>query len=479
MINQVLCATSAVSTAYLRTTAFLFVRMLPLGYQFMPKIAGAFAISVTSFMVSRQTQRSSRSSKGKPGILRSAWPILFGTYSRGNPLASFAGLLLNIFAFLAYIDFIYRSHVLHRSESLTFSRTGYVDSSSARIVLRVPQIQHPFHFTYAGLNNSEAKTINIPALTEDSDYTATLELTGLTSAATLKNFTVISTSCQKPFYPYSPLSHSLAIPGLSHLARYVESEPPELVLFLGGFHLDLPVQIEPLTTRFYRQLYRQIYASSSWTRTLRDLPWIHIFDDHELVNDYYPEMTEGQVMYSHGMYLFEYYQRAANPPRANRDAHKVRRKGSRTMLGSERLKELLLWIYTEKGWKVVVSGVPMTRVSGDEMDSRIGYLEEREVIFQALWRVGGGVIVSGDRHEHATVKFPPPVGYPESHTIVEFSTRSFANTSHDETIFNLPQGSSKFGQFTLDSSREEWTIVFDLVVDGEKPWKYEHAWKKA
>jgi len=96
-------------------------------------------------------------------------------------------------------------------------------------------------------------------------------------------------------------------------------------------------------------------------------------------------------MYSHGMDPFEHYQRAANPPRADKDASKAytqfRRgdasffildtrtyrstppaktdggSGSRTMLGSEQLQELLRWINTEKGWKVVVSGVPMTRVS--------------------------------------------------------------------------------------------------------------------
>jgi phosphodiesterase/alkaline phosphatase D-like protein len=28
---------------------------------------------------------------------------------------------------------------------------------------------------------------------------------------------------------------------------------------------------------------------------LRDLPWIHVFDDHELINDYYPEMAGGEV----------------------------------------------------------------------------------------------------------------------------------------------------------------------------------------
>jgi hypothetical protein len=60
---------------------------------------------------------------------------------------------------------------------------------------------------------------------------------------------------------------------------------------------DLPVQLESLTTKFYHwhQLYRQIYASPSWTRTLRDLPWIHIFDDHEVINDYHPGIANGDV----------------------------------------------------------------------------------------------------------------------------------------------------------------------------------------
>jgi len=98
------------------------------------------------------------------------------------------------------------------------------------------------------------------------------------------------------------------------------------------------------------------------------------------------------------------------------------------------------------------------------------------------------VIISGDRHEHATVKFRPPPGYPESHTVIEFSTSPLSffyqpflreYVSHDETIFNLPQGSSKFGQFSFDSSDEQtWIIGFELVVDGAKAWDYEHVWKR-
>jgi alkaline phosphatase D len=88
---------------------------------------------------------------------------------------------------------------------------------------------------------------------------------------------------------------------------------------------------------------------------------------------------------------FEHYQRAANPPRPDNDPRKTYTQfrrgdasffildtrtyrstppakadggaGSRSMLGAEQLTELLRWINAEKGWKVVVSGVPMTRVN--------------------------------------------------------------------------------------------------------------------
>ncbi|KAJ7025564.1 PhoD-like phosphatase [Mycena alexandri] len=527
--TQAFWITSAVSTVYLRATAFLFVRMLPIGPRFMPKIVTAFAISLATFFVSRQ--RRPGSSRSSTSALRGAFPVLFGTYSPSHVLASFTGLLLNIFAFFACLDFMYRAHILHPVECLAFSRTGYVDSTSARIVFRSPGARGPLQLIFKNSARPATKEIDVAPLMEDSDYTGTIELNGLdpgtryfynisgghtgsftTSAETLKKFTVISTSCQKPFYPYSPLSHSLVIPGLSHLARYVESAPPEFILFLGDFiYSDLPAQIEPLTTKYYRQLYRQIYASPSWTRTLRDLPWIHMFDDHEFINDYHPAMAGGEDIYSSAMSPFEHYQGAANPPRPDNDRRKkyiqFRRgdasffvldtrthratppakadggSGRRSMLGTEQLQELLVWITNEKGWKVIVSGVPMTRnwsKGSDEMDSWAGYLEERQVIFEALWRVGGGVIISGDRHEHATVKFSPPHPYPASHTIIEFSTRFLREyVSHDETIFNLPHGASKFGQLTFDSSDEKtWLVGFQLVVDGQKGWSYSHGWRR-
>lgn len=96
-------------------------------------------------------------------------------------------------------------------------------------------------------------------------------------------------------------------------------------------------------------------------------------------------------MYARAMDPFEHYQRAANPPRSDNDGRKTYTQfrrgdasffvldtrtyratppakvnggaGKRTMLGAVQLDELLRWIEVEKGWKVIVSGVPMTQVS--------------------------------------------------------------------------------------------------------------------
>jgi hypothetical protein len=85
------------------------------------------------------------------------------------------------------------------------------------------------------------------------------------------------------------------------------------------------------------------------------------------------------------------------------------------------------------------------------MDSWAGYLEEREVIFQALWHVGGGIIVSGDRHEHGACsslksRDPDPLKN-DSHGQISTSTEVSRVTYHHRilhvsTLILLPTVSS-------------------------------------
>ncbi|KAJ7036424.1 hypothetical protein C8F04DRAFT_1181437 [Mycena alexandri] len=225
------------------------------------------------------------------------------------------------------------------------------------------------------------------------------------------------------------------------------------------------------------------------TRTLRDLPWIHIFDDHEFINDYHPGIAGGEDIYTSAMSPFEDYQGAANPPRPDKDRRKKIHPVSTRIRVVLRVGYKNLWSHTASkgGWRIRspvdvgcravagAFGVDHERKGmesycfggaddtgenwsegNDEMDSWAGYLEERQVIFEALWRVGGGVIISGDRHEHEFSTSPLSFFYPPF-------LREYV--SHDETIFNLPQGASKFGQLTFDSSDEKtWIVGFELVV---------------
>jgi alkaline phosphatase D len=169
---------------------------------------------------------------------------------------------------------------------------------------------------------------------------------------------------------------------------------------------DLPMQLGRYTTDYYTKLYRQIYASPSWTQDLRNVPWLHMFDDHEIINDYAPSGSDADL-YEEAIQPFHHYQMVANPSgihkaqnsyftfnigqvsffvldnRSFRSPQPRRHLenstggwGDRTMLGDRQMHHLRSWVDREgtqnKRLLVVVSGVPFTRnwsKGGDEFDS--------------------------------------------------------------------------------------------------------------
>ncbi|KAF5344145.1 hypothetical protein D9758_008844 [Tetrapyrgos nigripes] len=509
---------AVVASAQIKVASYVFLRMLPLGYKFLPKILTSYAVFTAGLLLHLRFQRRTAAAFVLDGIV-------------------------NTLILLFIADFLYRGHFLHPANDLSFSRLGFVDETNSHIVIRHPNASN-YTLTYV---SHDGKASVEAFITASEDYTSSVVLTGLTpstrynyttslghsgtfrtSSTPQKRFSFISSSCWNPFYPYDPLSHALSIPGLRYLNDYVEDKmdhDPDFVFLLGDFYYsDLPIQLAPYTREYYTKLFRQVYASPDWTYKLRNIPWLHMFDDHELVNDFYPQMVEGGDMYNKAMDPFVSYQHRANPSskdtskfyytfrrgdasffvldtRSYRDVPPPKHGengglGTRSMLGKQQLEELEEWIRKEKGWKVIVSGVPFTRnwsEGGDEMDSWAGYLEERQHIFELLWKYGGGVVISGDRHEHATVKFPPPAlsGYPEEHTVIEFSTSPLSfffqpvireyvtHEPTDITIHHEYYGSSKFGVFEFDSvSEQKWFIKFKLVVDGKEKWDYIHTWHR-
>jgi alkaline phosphatase D len=166
------------------------------------------------------------------------------------------------------------------------------------------------------------------------------------------------------------------------------------------------MQLAQYTTGYYTTLYRQIYASPSWTQGLRNVPWLHMFDDHEIINDYAPSGTDVDL-YEEAIPPFHHYQMVANPtgidkiqksyftfniglvsffvldnrsfrspqPQRNHE-NSTAGWGEQTMLGDRQMGHLREWACQEGSQQqrllVVVSGVPFTRnwsKGGDEFDS--------------------------------------------------------------------------------------------------------------
>jgi alkaline phosphatase D len=337
-------------------------------------------------------------------------------------------------------------------------------------------------------------------------------------------FTFLSTSCILPHFPYNPLDHPLSIPGMRHLAKLLPDLGAQFMLFLGDFiYVDVPWRMGSQVID-YREKYRQAYASPEWAAVGQNLSWIHVLDDHEIANDWSSNLTG---VYSTAIDPFVHYHAQVNPPPPKRIAAKgVTQQQARyfeftqgpasffladtrsfrspnalpansttkTMLGAEQLDELVYWLSRPepKGvkWKIIASSVPFTKNwPVNNGDTWGGFLEEREKVLEAMWDAGasgyGVVVLSGDRHEFAATKFPPPAHgrWPESATPYEFSAsplNQFASPmptykqlgEQDIPLKYIHSGNSKFGVLTIEMLQEGRlsSLKYSLFVDGEEAW---------
>ena len=96
-----------------------------------------------------------------------------------------------------------------------------------------------------------------------------------------------------------------------------------------------------------------------------------------------------------------------------------------------------------------------------------------------MWAIKGVVILSGDRHEHATTE----VRSPDSSASVEFSTSALSQFCQlfdrqyrqiEDTgieIYSHPRVISKFGVLDFETSVEgAWQLDFHLIVNGKEVW---------
>ncbi|KAL2065940.1 hypothetical protein VTL71DRAFT_3610 [Oculimacula yallundae] len=549
LLLQAVNAVCISSSLYIKVIVVYFLRWLPLGPRFIPRINTGIFIYLTSFGLLTQVSLFPRKRPVVTFTTRLR-QILLGSYTPNSLTTNILAILINALFFLASLDFVHRGEVLHQSPSLSFSRIGFVDESSARITIRSPEA--PFvQITYRSINTTKWETGPVIHAPENDDHVATFSLENLQADTTYtyitnashtgtfqtpsqhpEQWSMLSSSCMSPFFPYNPLSHALHLPGLEHLSSYISPLPPpqkpQFMLFLGDFiYIDLPIRFGTSIAHYF-SAYRKIYASPSWTESLKSLPWIHAYDDHEITNDYAGNENDGNSnsrtksedenskdidMYNSALPPWTAYQADANPPPYNSspntnyytftrgsvaffvlDTRRFRSPPDhpdgplKSILGPTQLAAVLSWLETETKLKVLVSSVPFTRNwrGPESSDSWAGYLFERQILLESMWKTEGVVIISGDRHEHATTRFPCPAPCRTNSTVIEFSTSPLSQfyqpferqyrqiEDTDIMIHSHAHGVSKFGVFNFNTRDEKfWRVGFGLVVDGVMAWEYE------
>jgi len=268
--------------------------------------------------------------------------------------------------------------------------------------------------------------------------------------STGSHFRFVASSCITPNFPYLPL-HGRTIKGFDLLADYlfpttpVESVPPaEFMLFLGDFiYSDVPQYIGD-DKEAYRRLYRRNYQSKSFKKIYERLPVFHTYDDHEIKNNYAGLGNDSQPPFPSAADAFKIYNADANyDSLADQhyynfrygdaaffvlDTRRYRTPATEeapvgTMLGETQLAALHNWLAHANGtasFKFIVSSVPFTSLWGYDAqnDSWAAFPAEKAALLDALHSVPNVVIISGDRHEFASIEFNSA----HLHTVREYST---------------------------------------------------------
>ncbi|KAF2746073.1 Metallo-dependent phosphatase [Sporormia fimetaria CBS 119925] len=487
----------------------------------------------------------------EPKILRT---LLTGLPSPASAFWSWVTFSINMALVAMALDMVYRAPLLHPCHDASFGRVGYVSDHTANILVREPyafdvKVQYRQIDSPDGYWKQKTLPTSQPEhwLTNDTDFTSVIELqhlhadmpyeyviqtssgnirgtfttaprTGHISSLKGDKYTFVHSSCIKARVPYTPFQHPLEFPGLKHLAQWIPELKPYFMLFLGDFiYVDVPMRLGK-EAEDYRKEYRQVYSSPSWPAVSKNLPWIHVIDDHEIANDWSGNTTG---VYGAAYDAFQHYHVSVNPP-AHRKGHTyfsftqgpaqfflmdTRRYRSpsnndpndetKTMLGEQQLSDLITWIQkpAPRGvhWKIMVTGTPFTKNwrFGAE-DTWGGHLFERRKILEEAWTHStdhgvGIVVLSGDRHEFAATSFPPPEGsrWPKSATVHEFSTsplsmfylpkRTYKEVDEDDVCVKyLPDGNSKFGavEITAPEHSEQSLLNYRLFIDGKEAWSH-------
>ena len=369
------------------------------------------------------------------------------------------------------------------------------------------------------------------------------------------HFKFAAFSCVKPDFPYHPaqfwgwnwllrwlglgteqggITSRNRIPGFDLMANHLASSSHRLsglrfLLELGDLiYADVPRYGGP-SVESYRQLYRNLFASSSFQRIYRSIPILGMYDDHEIVNnwsgggynednflhsesahDNEAERVDAPIGLGAGLQAWSEYVGRANPPSEAESEHyysfqygdsaffvldtrKHRThldtdEEERTMLGQQQRDALLDWLHKVNQtatFKFIASSVPFTSLWGGplDLDGRTDgwsyFPHERRMLLDVLQYVPNVIILSGDRHEFASVSFRD--------SVLEFSTsplsmfyipirtlsqeHSIDPPGEEVLLKYLPDGNYKWTELEVDTRDPQRPLVkVSVQVDGQPAW---------
>ncbi|KAI9017370.1 PhoD-like phosphatase-domain-containing protein [Gaertneriomyces semiglobifer] len=429
---------------------------------------------------------------------------------RLRALGLVASTLCNTALLALSLDFVFRPYFKEVNHDLTMARMGAVGPDFARIFARSPN-EHTIRLECRELSGDTWQQTEAVTVSSDTDFTTVLQCNGLSPETVYQyrwvtdsgipifsatdeqhlrfktapvngaaaKFTFASTSCVKPDFPYG----TKGVRGFREVGKHDLS----FMMFLGDLiYVDAPY-IYGTDLDTYRWHYRYLYGKDDFRNTVRSLPFMTIYDDHEILNDWH---DQGKAPYPAAFRAFNEYAGSSNPHEdANRtavfeyefgdtaffvmDTRGYRNWETDTMLGDKqkaRLKDWLLRVNATHTVKFLVSSVPLTqnwRVGWK--DTWAGFLKERQEILDFISRNGitNVLAISGDRHEVAITRLPG--------NVIEFSTSpiqafyspfdTYYQTADDEVIFTWRPGNIKWAKFTVDTTTNIPTVTYSLFVN--------------
>lgn len=484
----------------------------------------------------------------------SATPLLApNNNSQGvkTPFGKVILLIVNIVLFAMVLDFVYRP-VLSPGEDLVIFRPGYVAHSSAKLHIRYPNvggsISDKLELRYRMVNSDEDIDIaNAPWESESvshlptnkTDFTMVFDLRNLRPSvkylvelhshqSTLDTDTIrlgsvefktapapstptklrfATGSCVKPHFPYT-LTSTPDVFGFSNMFEQ-HGDQLDLFLFLGDFiYADLPLYFGS-TPDDYRRLYRQVYKTSGSRKLMRKVPMLHVYDDHEIKNNWHQQDTPPM---GSALTAYNEYNGNANPPPSlpdrefynfthgdiafySWDTRRYRtfwepKDPLASMLGQEQKAHFIQWLRDVNhtaAVKFVVSSVPLTvqwTNADSGQDTWRGYPTERAEILELTKYVPNLFFLSGDRHEMAAVELGSGNIEFSTSPVSQFTFPLYSqfkdNVDGDKTLHYRRRGHVKYGILDVDTQTDRKTprVTYSLyttdVHQAKRPaWVYE------